>query len=243
MNTICVLPLNILKTAIKNKTLLSTKILLPAQKELVLNSGLGLVSYDAIRIEFKEFELPTHFKTIQNIIITSKNAWQALKNKRPDEFKSVIATKRFFCVGDKVKNAIEESGGNVLETAENAFSLAEKIIQNHKKDKFLFFCGNLRRDELPNQLSKYHVSFHEQIVYQTLPNHQKFNRTFDGILFASPSAVQSYCKVNEIGKSIAFCIGTTTTNEAKKYTDNIVIATKPSIENMIVQAIKTFIKS
>lgn len=237
------MPLNILKTAIKNNTLLSTKILLPAQKELILNSGLGLVSYDAIRIEFKEFELPTQFKTIQNLIITSKNAWQALENKRSGEFKSVIATKRFFCVGEKIKKQIEGAGGNVAETAENAFSLAEKIIQNYKKDQFLFLCGNLRRDELPNLLGKHQVSFQEQIVYQTVPNHQKFNRTFDGILFASPSAVQSYCKVNEIGKSIAFCIGTTTANEAKKYTDNIVIATKPSIENMIVQAIKTFKKS
>ncbi|UZO81991.1 uroporphyrinogen-III synthase [Aquimarina sp. ERC-38] len=200
------------------------------------------MSYDAIKIKSKAFELPDNFNSIQNLIITSKNAWEAIKN-RDTTIANSIKKKRFFCVGAKLKRIIEDTGSNVVEVADNASALAEKIYNQYKAESFLFLCGNLRRDELPDLLTKHQVSYIEKIVYHTTFNYQKFNRTFDGILFASPSAVQSFCKVNNIGDSTAFCIGTTTAGEAKKHTKNYMIANHPSIESMIVQAIKTFRKS
>ena len=56
------------------KTVLSTKMLSPSQKELFLNSGLGLVEYDALKIEQLDVKIPfTH----SNYIFTSKNAVKA----------------------------------------------------------------------------------------------------------------------------------------------------------------------
>ncbi|PKV48999.1 uroporphyrinogen-III synthase [Aquimarina sp. MAR_2010_214] len=213
-------------------TILSTKKLSAAQKELLLNTGLGFVEYDAITIELLENNIEN---TIQNAIFTSKNAVKAIKN-------SGMIISNCFCVGDNTKKRLQENDLNVVETAQNASDLAKIIIKKYKNESFLFFCGNLRRDELPNLLEQNNVEVKEEIVYKTHLKSNKFNRMFDGILFFSPSGIQSYVSENKIGESIAFCIGNTTASEAKKHTDNIIVANKPTVENVIVQAVKYFNK-
>jgi len=106
----------------------------------------------------------------------------------------------------------------------------------------LFFCGNLRRNELPTILKENNVNYTEQIVYKTLYNEKRFDRTFDGILVFSPSGIQSFVSENQLHKSMAFCIGNTTASEVKKHTEAIVVANKPTVENVIVQAAKYFNK-
>ncbi len=223
----------------KSTTVLSTKKLTTAQKELALNAGLNLVAYNAITIEF--LEVKDDIKT-KNVIFTSKNAVRAVFNEKSKSLPLLWerAGVRAFCVGENTKKLLEENGQNVVKTAQNASDLANFIIKTHKNESFLFFCGNLRRNELPSLLKQHNVALTEQIVYNTHQNVKNFNRSFDGILFFSPSGVQSYISENEIGKSIAFCIGNTTASEAKKHTNNIIIANKPTVENVIVQAVKYF---
>ncbi|WP_106791570.1 uroporphyrinogen-III synthase [Aquimarina sp. Aq78] len=213
-------------------TILSTKKLSAAQKELLLNTGIGFVEYEAITIKLLEINIED---TVQNAIFTSKNAVKAIKN-------SGMVVSNCFCVGDNTKKLLQENDLNVVETAQNASDLAEIIIKKYKNDSFLFFCGNLRRDELPDLLEQNNVEVKEQIVYKTHLKSNKFNRTFDGILFFSPSGIQSYVSENKIEESVSFCIGNTTASEAKKYTDNIIVANKPTVENVIVQAVKYFNK-
>ncbi|MBQ0735876.1 uroporphyrinogen-III synthase [Aquimarina celericrescens] len=214
----------------KSTTILSTKKLTTAQKELLLNSGIGFIAYDAINIELLHVDVQDE---IQNMIFTSKNAVKAVLN-------SEINVSNCFCVGENTKRLLEENGKKVIKTALNASDLANFIVKKHKNESFLFFCGNLRRKELPELLKDQKVALKEQIVYKTSLNSKKFNRSFDGILFFSPSGIQSYIKENTIGRSIVFCIGNTTASEAKKYTEHVVIANKPTVENVIVQAVKYF---
>ncbi|KQC30493.1 uroporphyrinogen-III synthase [Flagellimonas eckloniae] len=218
------------------KTALSTKILSPSQKELFLNSGLGLVEYNALKIEFLDTLIPLHY---QNYIFTSKNAVKAFLNhsKKTDH-----SNCNAFCVGEKTKTILEENDIKIIKTTENASDLADFIVKNHKNDEFLFLCGNMRREELPEILSKNNIRYAEVEVYKTHLEIRKFNRSFDGILFFSPSGFKSYAQENSILKSMAFCIGSTTAAEAKKYTDQIIIANKPTVENVLVQAIKHFKK-
>ncbi len=215
-----------------SSTILSTKKLSAAQKELLLNTGLGFVEYEAITIELLEITIK---HTIQNAIFTSKNAVKAIKN-----YGMIISN--CFCVGDTTKKLLEENGLNVVETAQNASDLAKIIIKKYKNDSFLFVCGNLRRDELPDLLKQNKIEVKEQIVYKTHLKSNKFNRMFDGILFFSPSAIQSYVSENKIEESILFCIGNTTASEARKHTDNIIVANQPTVENVIVQAVKHLTK-
>ncbi len=217
-------------------TVLSTKILSPSQKELFLHSGLGLVEYNALDIEFLDVPIPNDF---QNYIFTSKNAVKAfLKHFKKLDMSECNA----FCVGEKTKAVLEENGLKIIATTENALDLGDFIIKKHQNEKFLFLCGNLRREELPSILSKNNVRYTEVKYYKTHLIPRKFDRVFDGLLFFSPSGIKSYVQENSISKSLAFCIGNTTATEAKKYTDQIIIANKPTIENVLVQAIKYFKK-
>ena len=51
-------------------------------------------------------------------------------------------------------------------------------------------------------------------------------------MFYSPSTVQSYLEKNS-AHGIAFCIGDTTANEAKKHFDDVRVAKVPTIESVI----------
>ncbi|WP_036381242.1 uroporphyrinogen-III synthase [Muricauda sp. MAR_2010_75] len=216
------------------KTVLSTKILTPSQKELFLNSGLGLVEYDALKIDFLNVEIPLNYS---NYIFTSKNAVKAFLNQvKP----SNLSKFNVFCVGEKTKILLKENGLNVVKMAENALELGKNILKNHKNEHFLFLCGNKRRDELPALLTQNDIEFKEVEVYRTELNPKAFQRDFDGILFFSPSGIRSYLLENTLGNSTLFCIGKTTATEAQKHSKHIVTANKPTVENVLVQAINYF---
>ncbi|MGY5845886.1 uroporphyrinogen-III synthase [Salegentibacter sp. HM20] len=210
-------------------TLLSTKILSPAQKNLLLNSGLSLVEYDAIKIEIFEFDLPD--LKIKNAIFTSKNSVKAILKKNPE-------IENCFCVGPKTSELLQQNNFQIAETAQYGQELAKIIVEKYSNEKFVFFSGNRRRDEIPSILSENGIDFREIEVYKTGLNFQDFQQNFEGILFYSPSGVQSFCELNKPGESIAFCIGETTAAEAKKHFKKIITANKPSVENVIVQAVK-----
>ncbi len=219
-------------------TILSTKILAENQKQLLLNSGIGLVEYDAITIEFDNTTLDAPIP--RNLIFTSQNAVKGFFLQYP-EFQTREAL-NIFCVGEKTKAQIKENGYSVNASANSSKELAEMIVNKFSEKEFLYICGSMRRDELPELLQKENISLAELEVYKTTLSPKKFNSSFDGVLFFSPSGVQSYCQENDLNSSVAFCIGATTAAEAKKHTNNIIIANKPSIENVIVQAVKKYKK-
>lgn len=214
-------------------SILSTKILTRSQRELVLNTGFGLVEYNAINISFTKVRLP---KKIENGIFTSQNAVAAIKNKN-------IEIEHVFCVGQKTKVALENLGYNVVLHAENALELGQKINTQYPETSFTFFCGNKRRDELPKFLRKQNISFTEIEVYKTALNKKEFQRTFNAIMCFSPSGVQSYFETNKPQKEIIVCIGNTTATAAKLYTDQIAIANTTSIESVIAKTVKVLNKT
>lgn len=213
-------------------TILSTKKLSESQKNLFLNSGLHLVEYDAIQIEQLDFKILK--KKVKNAIITSKNSAIAIINKQ-------IEIQNCFCVGEKTATLLKNNNFNIKEISDYGSDLAKIIIAKYPNEKFDFFCGNLRREELPSILKNAGVNFQEIEVYKTSLNRQSFSQEFDGIMFYSPSGVKSFTTANQIKKSIVlFCIGRTTAKEVEKYNGNIVIANKPSIENLIVTVVKHY---
>lgn len=210
-------------------TVLSTKKLLPNQKKTILDSGIALVEYNAIAIEF--LDTKSEHTPIKNAIITSQNAVKyLLKNK--------IVIKTCFCVGKKTKALLEKNNYQVKEVANYGKELAEIVAQKYKEENFTFFSGNIRSEEIPKALKENNINFEEIVVYKTTLQPKKFNQQFEGVLFFSPSAVQSFMMENKQENGIAFCIGISTAEEAKKYTKNIIIANTPSIESVLEQVIK-----
>ena len=218
--------------------ILSTKKLLVNQKQFLLNANISLVETDFISIDQKKVVLKT---LNENLIFTSQNSvLSVIENLQETENLEQLKKKNVFCVGMKTKGLLEENGFNVIAYTGYAADLAEIITLIYGKEKFTFFSGNLRRDTLPDTLKEAKIVFNEIEVYQTILNPQKVNGTFDGILFYSPSGIQSYLKDNKINKETCFCIGTTTADALENVTNNVIIANQPTVENVIIQCINYY---
>ena len=61
------------------------------------------------------------------------------------------------------------------------------------------------------------------------------HKKVDGILFFSPSGVESYHSCNPAGEEKAFCIGNTTAEAAQRYWKEVVVAEKPTIDSVLAQ--------
>ncbi len=215
------------------KSVLSTKKLSISQKELLINAGVSLVEYNAIKIEFIPFNFPS---IIKNAIFTSQNGVKSF-------FKNInsSAVENCFCVGEKTKAQLQENGQKVIKMTEYASELAQYLVENHKNDHFHFFCGNIRSEEISSKLKENDIIFEEIEVYKTTLNPKKFDRQFDAIMFFSPSGVRSLCQEHRNltnSKAIFVCIGTTTALEAKKHTENVVISNSTTVESVIAKAAK-----
>jgi uroporphyrinogen-III synthase len=215
-------------------SILSTKTLLSPQKQALLNEGFSVTEANFIKTESSDFDL----KGINdNLIFTSQNAAQSVLLHPKC---SALKAKNVFCVGLKTKELLEENGFNVAVYVDYASDLAEIITLIYSNESYTFFSGNLRKETVPKALKEAKINFNEIQVYETTLTPQKIKTTIDGILFFSPSAIESYLMENKIKNEICFCIGSTTAEALGKITRNIIIADQPSVENVIEDVIEEY---
>ena len=214
--------------------IVATKKLSERQKQQLLRADFSVFDEDFISIQSKIFE-------IENIndylIFTSQNAVESvLKNKKITEIKS----KRCFCVGEKTKALLEQNDFDVIADSDYAAELASIICNQYSKNSFTFFCGNIRRDVLPEAMKLAEIILDEVEVYETVLTTHKINFKPDGILFFSPSGVESYLKENKIEDENCFCIGNTTAEALKYVTPNRIIANQPTMESVVMKCIENY---
>ena len=216
--------------------ILSTKKLTDNQKQLLLSANFSVEDADFIKVANKQFTLST---INEYLIFTSQNAVESvLENERIAEIK----TRKCFCVGEKTKALLEQSGFEVIASSDYASELASIICNQYFKNSFTFFCGNLRRDILPDSLTLAQVVFEEMEVYETVLTPHKAADDLNAILFFSPSGVQSFLKTNTIRDEVCFSIGGITAKALKDITGKVVIANMPNIESTIIKSIEFFNK-
>ena len=172
---------------------------------------------------------------VQHFVFTSNNAVAILKTVLQKN--NLTNSCKIFCLSGKTKGTIVGYGfheKNIIGVAENAAALAREII-DQKIGEVIFFCGNQRRDELPEILKNAGTKVHEMIVYETIETPSMITNEFDAILFFSPSAVKSFFSVNQLKKkTICFAIGQTTADSISDFTDNkIIVSEFPNQETMI----------
>ena len=214
--------------------IVATKKLSERQKQQLLRADFSVFDEDFISIQSKIFE-------IENIndylIFTSQNAVESvLGNKKITEIKS----KRCFCVGEKTKALLEQNDFDVIADSDYAAELASVICNQYSKNSFTFFCGNIRRDVLPDALRLAQITLDEIEVYETVLTTHKIDFTPDGILFFSPSGVESYLQENKIEDENCFCIGNTTAQALKYITPNRIIANQPTMESVVMKCIENY---
>jgi len=218
-------------------SILSTKTLSAEQRQVFIDADFDLLEQDFIEIKNNLFELD---KINDNLIFSSQNAVLSLIEQNGWE---ILKTKSVFCVGIKTKELLEINGFKVDVYMDYASELAEIITLIYNKERYTFLSGNLRMETLPKALKSTGITFNEIEVYQTklAPFKISDQENFDGILFFSPSAVESYLTNNKIKKEICFSVGNTTAKALElNKVKNIVIAEIPTIEDVIAEVIQYY---
>jgi len=222
-----------------NPKIFSTKKLDPALAAAA-RQHLELAEADAIAIELirtteKEAELKARLQTANlDVAFTSAHAAEAIKPFINDG----ALGWNIFCLQGKTRETLMQPGfqaiGTIRGTATDAAQLAEAII-DHGVERLVFFCGDRRRDELPQIVRSAGISVEEAVVYRTVEIPVYCDGPYDGLLFFSPSAVHSFFSSNRPdGNTVCFALGATTAAALSSATPNrIVTANEPSQQAML----------
>ena len=177
------------------------------------------------------------------VVFTSAHAVQAvagcLNGHQPDW--------KIFCISPATSREVESVFGQraITATAPTGAQLAEMLIADARADEIIFFCGDQRREELPQQVRNAGLQLTEIVSYQTVRTPQKIEGSYDRMVFLSPSAVQSYFSQNTIQPhTVLFSIGPTTTATLQSFSGNrIVECETPERAQLINSVINHFAKS
>lgn len=171
-------------------------------------------------------------------LFTSMNAVEAVGKLAPNDIWDIG------CIGYATKKLVAKyfDENNIIATGDDSAGLGKNLMRIRKIKEVYFFCGNKRRDELPKFLQSNGVTVHELEVYSTIQTTEHIDEKYDGILFFSPSAVNSFFEKNTLPNSTTlFAIGNTTRRALKPFTSNdVVVADKPGKKNLVNQAIHFF---
>lgn len=162
------------------------------------------------------------YKQTATVIFTSANAVRAVCENpafgQPDW--------KIYCVKNATKAAVQEyfDESNICGTSNDAASLADIIINQRINEDIYFFCGDQRMETLPEKLTQAGITLNEIIVYKTIEQPHFIEKEYDGILFFSPSAVNSYFNLNIPDEhTVLFAIGNTTAAAIRENSNNTLI--------------------
>lgn len=148
-----------------------------------------------------------------------------------------------FCLGNTTCELARSifGPGLIRQTATNAASLAKRIVAEKEIKEVIFFCGNLRRNDLPDMLHKNNIRVKEITVYQTALVQKTIDKAYEAVLFFSPSAAESFFSANSLpAKTIVFVIGNTTAEKVRASTNNmVVVSDEPDKLYLIHKTIKS----
>ena len=130
------------------------------------------------------------------IIFTSRNAidhffriCQEAKIEMPAEMK-------YFCISDQTANYLQKyilvRKRKIFSGTKTAHELID-LIRKHKKEKFLYPCSDVRKNDIPEFAEAEDLHFNEAVMYQTVSADLSDleNVYYDIIAFFSPSGIKS----------------------------------------------------
>jgi uroporphyrinogen-III synthase len=228
--------INILSTRPLNETLINE-----AKEQGVYIEVLSFIATEAIQSVEVQQEIELALLESATIVFTSMNAVEAVADYIIDEQPDWA----IYCMGNTTQELVKKYFGDdtIAGTAGNAEALANLIVDEANTKDVIFFCGDQRRDELPDILQANDIEVNEIEVYHTISIVHKVNKRYNGILFFSPSAVESFFSKNKTDlQTILFAIGNTTAAAIKKHTANpIIISDEPGKENLVEKALNYFV--
>lgn len=209
-------------------TIFSTKKITPEQQQLFVGN-LKVGSDDFVKTSPSRIPASILKKPIRNVVLTSKNAVESILTIVPA---NELKFQNIYCVGRKTKRMIESKLGKVTHFEHNAKDLANYLVEFMEGAEVTYFCSNIRLDELPHILTENNIEVNEIEAYKTKHDSAEIDSSVEGVMFYSPSTVQSYLLKNNADR-IAYCIGETTADEARKFFSDVRVAKIPDMEGLI----------
>lgn len=225
------------------------------------------VNYKALFVEPLQFEFINEEelsnkllqKDYTGLILTSPRAIEAV-SKCWDPSRFVIwNTKRIYTVGEVSSHRIKlllglEALGATSGNAQNLANIISK--ENPEMSKFLFPCGNLRTEILPNTLRAAGINVDALTVYETKENENlrthlmELNDTANPccMVFFSPSGceyihrqLQTFC--NQLSDLPHFAIGNSTAYKIENLGLEVAgVASRPKAES-VVESVQNYFSS
>ena len=219
---------------------LSKALVEQAQQQGIIIDEIAFIATAAIQTIEVQQEIEQVATQITTVVFTSMNAVEAVAGYLHGQ----PVNWRIYCMGTTTNQLVKKYFGEqqLAGIANRAAELAELIAANILVDELTFFCGDQRRDDLPEILSSYTIDVTEIVVYQTIAVNHVVNKIYNGILFFSPSAAESFFSKNKLpAATVLFAIGSTTANEIKKYSTNkIITSSEPGKENLVAKMMEYF---
>jgi uroporphyrinogen-III synthase len=194
------------------------------------------------------------------VIFTSQNAVErfiARIDMVNEAAKKILSTRRIYAVGEKTAAALENAQihGTLFPDHFSSLDLINALQHEFLAGRhFLFPKSNRAKEDVPEALRARDAVVDEIDVYKTVGPSQisaeplveaMRNGEIDAITFFSPSSVQYFSLLLTsvpMGKTVAACIGPSTTREASAFTV-IVTAKEATIESLIEALIDYFERS
>lgn len=219
---------------------LETSLVAMAKKQGIIIDELSFIETTPIETIDTKQAIKAAVAKKSTVVFTSMNAVEVVADyaaKAPTDW-------RIYCIGTTTNELVKKHFGAsaIAGTANSAAELATSIIKDKSTDQVTFFCGDQRRNELPQMLHDSNIVVNEIMVYKTIAVAHPIDKVYDGILFFSPSAVDSFFSNNHLpATTLLFAIGATTANQIKTFSANkIVVSDVPGKENLVKKMMEYF---
>lgn len=130
------------------------------------------------------------------IIFTSRNAIDHFFRICTEAKIEVPATMKYFCISEQTANYLQKyiviRKRKIFTGTKTAVELVE-LMKKHKKEKFLYPCSDVRRNDIPEFMDTEELSFTEATMYQTVASDltDLEDVYYDIIAFFSPTGIKS----------------------------------------------------
>ncbi|MEI6949181.1 uroporphyrinogen-III synthase [Paraflavisolibacter sp. H34] len=228
---------------------LSTKKLSPLLVARAREKGIHIIEQEFISVrplplEAHKAEILSRLRPYTAIVFTSAHACEALTSFLNKAAVPGPLNGNVYCLSGKTRESLpSQLTAFVTDIADNAASLAQKIVARGEKE-VLFFCGNQRRDELPHILKSAGIAVHEVVAYETTEVPSVALPDPDGVLFFSPSAVRSFFSANRLpAAAVCFAIGPTTAAAIGELTPNKVLTSEAPSQEMMLACVEFYFQN
>ena len=202
-------------------------------------------------VDYKEFrKQKINILDHSAIILTSRHAVDHLFRIAADNKIEIPADMKYFCISEQTANYLQKYiviRKRKIFTGERTAQDLLNVIKQHKSEKFLFPCSDIRKGDIPKFLQENECEFNEAVIYRTVASDLSdlSDVNYDVIAFYSPSGIESlYTNFPDfVQNKTRIAVFGPTTSKAAKDTGLItdIMAPLPSAPSM-TGALEVYIK-